>query len=167
MSILAVQSADASLLVPASLLIAGLVLIGAEFFLPTVILGFLGAVVSFAGIYLSASNGPGSCAVFSVIFVGVLALEFFAFRRFLPHTSIGRSMINSSSNAGSAVPAAAGYAVYVGKTAVASTALAPSGTIEIEGVLIEAFSLDGFVDRGASVIVTEAASGRVTVRRVR
>ncbi|MEI7650398.1 MAG: NfeD family protein [Verrucomicrobiota bacterium] len=167
MSMFAAHSAEVSLVVPVGLLVAGLVLIGAEFFLPTVILGFLGAVVSFYGIYLSAEAGAGTCALLSTIFVVVLALEFFAFRRFLPHTSIGRSMINSSSNAGSAVPAAAGFAVYVGKTAVASTALAPSGTIEIEGVLVEAFSLDGFVDRGASVIVTEAASGRVTVRRVR
>jgi membrane-bound serine protease (ClpP class) len=167
MSMLAAESAEVALLVPASLLAAGLVLIAAEFFLPTVILGFLGAVVSFAGIYLSASAGAGVCALFSAIFVMVLALEFFAFRRFLPHTSIGRSMINSSSNAGTAVPAAAGYAIYVGKAAVASTALAPSGTIEIEGVLVEAFSLDGFVDRGAAVIVTEAAAGRVAVRRVR
>jgi membrane-bound ClpP family serine protease len=91
----------------------------------------------------------------------------FAFRRLLPQTSIGRSMINASSNEGSAVPAAAGYAVYVGKTGKAATVLAPSGTIEIDGTLIEAFSLDGFVERGAAVVVTEAGSGRVTVRRSR
>jgi hypothetical protein len=33
--------------------------------------------------------------------------------------------------------------------------------------LIEAFSLDGFVERNAGVVVTEAGSGRVTVRRSR
>jgi membrane-bound serine protease (ClpP class) len=156
-----------SLVLPIGLLVAGLIMIGAEFFLPTVFLGFLGAVVSFAGIYLSAEAGAMTCAVFCAVFVVVLALEFFAFRRLLPQTAIGRSMINVSSNDGAAVPAAAGYAVYVGKTGKAATVLAPSGTVEIDGALVEAFSLDGFVERHAAVVVTEAGSGRVTVRRAR
>ena len=46
-----------ALVLPIGLLVAGLVLIGAEFFLPTVVLGFIGAVISFAGIYLSAAAG--------------------------------------------------------------------------------------------------------------
>lgn len=158
---------EVSLVLPIGLLVSGLVLIGAEFFLPTVVLGFLGAVISFAGITLSAAAGATTCAVFCAIFLVVLTLEFFAFRRLLPQTAIGRSMINVSSNEGAAVPAAAGYAVYVGKTGKAATVLAPSGTIEIDGTLIEAFSLDGFVERNAAVVVTEAGSGRVTVRRSR
>ena len=156
-----------SLVLPIGLLVAGLVLIGAEFFLPTVVLGFFGAVVSFAGIYLSADAGATTCAVFCFVFLVVLTLEFFAFRRLLPQTAIGRSMINVSSNEGAAVPAAAGYAVYVGKAGKAVTVLAPSGTVEIDGALIEAFSLDGFVERNAAVVVTEAGAGRVTVRRSR
>jgi len=167
MMIFAASPAEVSLVLPIGLLVAGLILIGAEFFLPTVFLGFLGAVVSFAGIYLSAAAGAATCAVFCLVFLVVLTLEFFAFRRLLPQTAIGRSMINVSSNEGAAVPAAAGYAVYVGKTGKAVTVLAPSGTVEIDGALIEAFSLDGFVERNAAVVVTEAGSGRVTVRRSR
>lgn len=158
---------EVSLVLPAGLLLAGLVLIAAEFFLPTVFLGFAGALVSFAGIYLSAEAGAMTCAIFCAIFVVVLTLEFLAFRRLLPQTAIGRSMINVSSNEGAAVPAAAGYAVYVGKTGKSVTVLAPSGTVEIDGTLVEAFSLDGFVERHTAVVVTEAGSGRVTVRRVR
>jgi membrane-bound ClpP family serine protease len=130
-------------------------------------LGFLGAVISFVGIYLSAAAGAVTCTVFCVVFLAVLALEFLAFRRLLPRTPIGRSMINVSSNEGAAVPAAAGYAVYVGKAGKAVTVLAPSGTVEIDGALVEAFSLDGFVERHAAVVVTEAGAGRVTVRRSR
>jgi|GEM_PF-401106 len=167
MTLSAATPDQVSLVLPIGFLVAGLVLIAAEFFLPTVVLGFLGAVISFAGIYFSAAAGAATCAVFSVVFLAVLALEFFAFRRILPKTGIGRSMINVSSNEGAAVPAAAGYAVYVGKTGKAVTVLAPSGTIEIDGALVEAFSLDGFVERNAAVIVTEAGSGRVTVRRAR
>lgn len=167
MMLCAASPEEVSLVLPIGLLVAGLVLIAAEFFLPTVFLGFVGAVVSFAGIYFSAAAGAGTCAVFSGVFLAVLALEFFAFRRILPRTGIGRSMINVTSNEGAAVPAAAGYAVYVGKTGKAVTVLAPSGTVEIDGALVEAFSLDGFVERHAAVVVTEAGAGRVTVRRAR
>ena len=117
------NAAEVSLLLPISLLVAGLVLIAAEFFLPTVFLGFVGAAVSFVGIYLSAEAGALTCGLFCLAFVVVLALEFFAFRRILPQTGIGRAMINVSSNDGAAVPAAAGYAVYVGKTGKAVTVL--------------------------------------------
>ena len=158
---------EVSLVLPSGLLAAGLILIAAEFFLPTVVLGFLGAVVSFAGIYFSAAAGAGTCAVFCVVFLAVLALEFLAFRRLLPRTGIGRSMINASSNEGAAVPAAAGYAAYVGRPAKAVTVLAPSGTVEVDGALLEAFSLDGYVERHAAVVITEAGAGRVTVRRQR
>jgi membrane-bound serine protease (ClpP class) len=159
---------EVPLLLPAGLLLAGLILIAAEFFLPTVFLGFAGAVVSFAGIYLSAeAGGAWTCVGFSAFFLVALALEFFAFRRLLPATAIGRSMINVTSNADAAVPAAAGFAGYVGKAGKAVTVLAPSGTVEVDGSLLEAFSPDGFVERGSAVVVTEAGAGRVTVRRAR
>jgi membrane-bound serine protease (ClpP class) len=108
-----------------------------------------------------------TCGVFSGIFILVLTLEFVGFRWLLPRTGIGRSMINASSNEGSAVPAAAGYALYVGRTGRAVTVLAPSGTVEVDGTRVEAFSSDGFVERDAAVVVTEAGSGRITVRRSR
>ena len=53
-----------SLTLATGLLVAGLALIAAEFFLPTLVLGFLGAVVSFAGIYLSAEAGWGTCLTY-------------------------------------------------------------------------------------------------------
>jgi membrane-bound serine protease (ClpP class) len=167
MSLAAVASEAPSLTLATGLLVAGLVLIAAEFFLPTVVLGFLGALVSFAGIYLSAEAGWTTATVYGLIFVVVLGLEFLAFRRLLPATAAGRAMTNQTTNAAAAVPAAAGFALYVGKSGRALTVLAPSGTIEVEGQRLEAFAVDGFVERGAAVLVTEAAAGRVTVRLVR
>ena len=158
---------EVSLVLPISLLLGGLLLIAAEFFLPTIILGFLGAVVSFTGIYLSVEAGGGVCLLFAAVFVVIFILEFVAFRRLLPQTGVGRSMTNASSNDGAAVPSPAALAPYVGKTAVATTVLAPSGTIEVEGRLLEAITLDGFAERGAAVTIVEAGAGRVTVRRTR
>ena len=167
MLLAAVATEAPSLTLATSLVLAGLVLIAAEFFLPTMIIGLFGAVVSFAGIYLAAEAGWVTCLLYALGFLVVLALEFVAFRRLLPATAAGRAMINVSSNDGAAVPAAAGFAVYVGKTGKAVTVLAPSGTVEVDGALLEGYSLDGFVERAAAVVVVEAAAGRVRVRRAR
>jgi membrane-bound serine protease (ClpP class) len=167
MLLAAVATEAPSLTLATSLVLAGLVLIAAEFFLPTMIIGLFGAVVSFAGIYLAAEAGWVTCLLYALGFLVVLALEFVAFRRLLPATAAGRAMINVSSNDGAAVPAAAGFAVYVGKTGKAVTVLAPSGTVEVDGALLEGYSLDGFVERAAAVVVVEAAAGRVSVRRAR
>ena len=167
MLLAAVATEAPSLTLATSLVLAGLVLIAAEFFLPTMIIGLFGAVVSFAGIYLAAEAGWVTCLLYALGFLVVLALEFVAFRRLLPATAAGRAMINVSSNDGAAVPAAAGFAVYVGKTGKAVTVLAPSGTAEVDGALLEGYSLDGFVERAAAVVVVEAAAGRVSVRRAR
>jgi membrane-bound serine protease (ClpP class) len=147
-----------------ALLLGGLVLIGAEFFLPTVVVGFLGALISFAGIYFSAAYGSPKCILFCVIFCVGLGFEFWAFRRFVMSTKVGQAMTNQTQNVGAAV---AELSHFIGKTAQAKTVLAPSGKIELDGTILEAFSLDGYVDRGAKVIITEAAAGRVTVRIVR
>ena len=114
---------EVSLVLPISLLLGGLVLIAAEFFLPTIILGFLGAAMSFAGIYLSAAAGGGVCLVFVAVFVVLFILEFFAFRRLLPRTGMGRAMTNVTSNDGAAVPTTASFAPYIGKQAEAATVL--------------------------------------------
>lgn len=160
---LADMEETASLALAWTLLAAGLVLIAAEFLLPTVFIGFVGAAVSFAGIWLSASAGAGSCLLFCLVFVVALAAEFLLFRRFLRAAPI----TNRAENQGAAVPAASGYALFVGRQARTLTVLAPSGAIEIDGRRVEAFSADGYVDRGAAVVVTEAAAGRVTVRLAR
>jgi membrane-bound serine protease (ClpP class) len=146
-----------------TLLAAGLVLIAAEFLLPTVFVGFVGAAVSFAGIWLSAEGGVGSCLLFCLVFLLGLAAEFVVFRRFIRTAPI----TNRADNQGAAVPAASGFALYVGRQARTLTVLAPSGAVEIDGVRVEAFSSDGYVERGATVVVTEAAAGRVTVRTAR
>lgn len=154
----------ASLALAWTLLAAGLVLIAAEFLLPTVFIGFVGAAVSFAGIWLSASSGGvGACLLFCLVFLLGLAAEFLLFRRWMRAAPI----TNRADNQGAAVPAASGFALYVGRPARALTVLAPSGAVEIDGLRVEAFSADGYVERGAAVLVTEAAAGRVTVRLAR
>ncbi len=146
------------------LLFGGLILIGAEFFLPTVVVGFIGTLISFTGIYFSAAFGAGKCLLFCAVFCVVLAIEFWAYRRFVSGTKVGQSMANHAQNVGAAV---AEVSRYIGQVALAKTVLAPSGKIEIDGVILEAFSQDGYIDRGAKVVITEAAAGRVTVRLVR
>jgi cell division protein FtsW len=68
------------LILPIGLLVAGLVLIGAEFFLPTVVLGFIGAVavigLFFLFIIFGIQTALGARDVFGVLSAGGITAWF-------------------------------------------------------------------------------------------
>lgn len=155
--------ANASL--PLALVLAGLVLIAAEFFLPGAIMGAVGALLGLAGLALAASHGLGHFSVLAVVFVGGVALELMIFRRLMPNVARRAGLTNASSDAGAAVPGAASFASLVGREGITLTALSPTGTVEVAGRRVEAVSADGFLDRSTPVTVTDTSAAGVIVRR--
>lgn len=144
-----------------------LLLIGAEFVLPGMVIGTLGALLGIYGLYLAADAGLGSFAIHAAILVIGVAVEFLLFRRLAPGIAAKLGLASHAVSDGSAVPSAANYADLVGREGVALTALAPGGTAEVAGRRVQASSIDGFLDKGTALVVTEAAAGGVSVRRRR
>lgn len=150
---------------PLALVLSGLVLIAAEFFLPGAIMGAIGALLGLAGLALAASHGIGEFSVLAVVFVGGVALELMIFRRLMPNVARRAGLTNPVSDAGAAVPGSASFASLVGREGIALTALSPTGTVEVAGRRVEAVSADGFLDRSTAVIVTDTSAAGVIVRR--
>lgn len=150
---------------PLTLVVAGLVLIAAEFFLPGMVIGAVGGLLGLAGLALAASHGLGEFLVLAVLFVAGVVLEFVLFRRLMPGVARRVGLTNAASDAGAAVPGAAAFAGLVGREGVAFTALAPGGMVEVAGRRVEASSADGFLERGAAVVVVDATAHGVVVRR--
>lgn len=144
-----------------------LLLIGAEFVLPGMIIGTLGALVGIYGLYLAAEAGLGSFTLHAAVLVIGVVVEFLVFRKLAPGVAAKLGLASHAVSDGSAVPAAANYADLVGREGVALTALAPGGTAEVAGRRVQASSIDGFLDKGTALVVTEAAAGGVSVRRRR
>ena len=150
---------------PLALVLGGLLLIAAEFLLPGAVIGAIGALLALAGLALAASHGLGEFLLLAAILVAGLAAELVVFRRLMPGLARRAGIASPAADTGSAVPGAATYAALVGREGVALTALAPTGNIEVAGRRVEATSADGFLDRGAAVVVTETTAHGVVVRR--
>lgn len=56
-------------------------------------------------------------------------------------------------------------ASIVGKSGIAATVLRPSGRVEVEGVLYDAASIFGFIDKGEEIIVSRYENSQVYVVR--
>jgi membrane-bound ClpP family serine protease len=150
-----------------ALLIAGILLVAAEVFLPSGVIITLGGACLVGGTVLAfmqygAFGGllAGALSVIASIFVVVLEL------RLLPHTSLGRRMFNQQASSGRAVETGADTAAeLIGKTGRAATAFAPTGLAEIEGRQYEASCLDGFLHAGEPLVVAGRDSYKLLVKK--
>lgn len=146
---------------------AALVLIAAEFVLPGMVIGLLGALAGIYGLFLASQSGLSSFALHAVVLVVGVAVEIFLFRKLAPSIAARLGLASHAVSAGSAVPTSDTFADLVGREGLALTALAPSGAVEVDGRRVQAASIDGFLDKGTAVVVVEVATGGVTVRRRR
>lgn len=153
--------------VPLALVVAALILIGAEFFLPGAVVGTIGAVLGLVGLAMAADHGLTEFLFLAAVFVLGVAGELLLFRRLVPDLAARLGVANPTVDTGAAVPGAAAFAALVGREGVALTALAPTGTVEVAGRRVEATSADGFLDKGAAVTVADTLPGGVLVRRSR
>lgn len=146
---------------------AALLLIAAEFVLPGMVIGIIGALAGIYGLFLASQEGlPSFLLHASVLVVGII-LEVSLFRKLAPGIASWLGLASHAVSDGSAVPSADSFASLVGREGLALTALAPGGTVEVDGRRVQAASIDGFLDKGTAIVVVEVATGGVTVRRRR
>jgi membrane-bound serine protease (ClpP class) len=153
--------------VPLALVVAGLILIGAEFLLPGAVVGTIGALLGLAGLGLAASHGLVPFLALAALLVAGIGLELLVFRRLVPDLAARLGIANPTVDPGAAVPGAGAFAALVGREGVTLTALAPTGSVEVAGRRVEATSADGFLDKGTAVTVADTFPGGVVVRRSR
>ena len=145
------------------LLVAGLMLFGAEIFVPGGILG------TFAGLFLLGAIICGFIAYPAYggwIAVGILCLvgvAVFLWIKIFPGTPLGRSM-TVLTNLADSKGTAAGLDGLVGKQGIATSDLRPGGFAEIDGKRCDVITEGGMIDRGRPVVVTRIGSNRVVVR---
>lgn len=144
-----------------------LLLIAAEFVLPGMVIGTLGALAGIYGLYLAAEAGPSAFALHAAVLVAGVVIELLLFRKLAPSVASRLGLASHAVSDGAAVPGAAAFVELIGREGVALTALAPGGTAEVAGRRVQASSIDGFLDKGTPVVVVEAAMGGVSVRRRR
>lgn len=131
------------------------------------VVGILGLISMFAGLYLSFPNL--STALASIGFASLLTIVggIFLLRR-VPRTGIWRkiSLEAKLEDPGFKDEDPENPVVVVGAVGRALTPLRPAGTVEIEGVRVDAVSDGPFIPSGAATQVVRVFGTRVTVKQL-
>lgn len=143
------------------LLVIGVVLLLIEFFLiPGISIAGVGGVLFLGGgiVYAYTAIGPeaGHLTVFGAIVIIALALWIFLKTRTLEKMSL-KTEIESKNDP------LAGVEVKEGDAGIAVSRLSPMGKVKVGGHIMEARSLNGFIDEGTEVVVREVLLTNVLV----
>ena len=148
------------------LLLAGLLMLGFEVFIPGGVLGVLGGVAMLTGcgaaFYLYGATTGALTTVGSIIVLGVML---WAEMVLLPKTRLGKKLLLHKAVDATSQPAVADAAAVVGRDCEAVTALAPSGFVLLDGRRYEAWSQSGFVAKGAILHVVGLDNFRLIVTK--
>jgi membrane-bound serine protease (ClpP class) len=149
-----------------TLFIAGIVLIALEVVVPGAVLGIVGGLAMLIGVVVAFAEfgfDGGIVAFLAALIVACVALylEFVL----LPKSRLAKSLSMTGTIAGTSQPAIADRAHIVGREAIAVTALAPSGYVEIDGRRYEAFARDGLTRIGERLEVIDVDTFRLIVSK--
>lgn len=147
-----------------TLLLAGLLAVGAEIFIPGGIVGAAGVLALFGAVAFAFAYDTtfGFYAAISVFVL--LALSLWIWLKVFPKTRIGRSL--SLETDGQAFKAPAQPVDLAGQEGVAHSELRPAGFADIGGKKIDVISEGNLIPSGARIRVIRVEGNRVIVRQI-
>lgn len=146
-------------------IVTGLVLVGAEIFVPGGILGSLGAIALIGAVICGFLAFPDYGAWIALGIILMVGVAFVLWIKIFPGTRIGKSMTLSKDLADSK-GAEEGLGSLIGKEGVSSSVLRPSGFATISGKRIDVVTRGEMINSGEPVMVIEVESNRVVVKAV-
>jgi membrane-bound serine protease (ClpP class) len=150
------------------LLLAGCALVVLEVFIPSGgIISILAAVAFVSSIVMafqeSATTGPATGFVFAAITVFAIPTLLGLAFKYWPKTRMGKAFLGDLPTEEEVLPHDARRAL-IGRVGVARSKMLPSGTVEIDGQMIDAVTQGQAIEPGTYVVVAEVRANRVMVR---
>ncbi len=150
------------------LLLAGCALVVLEVFIPSGgIISILAAVALVGSIVIafqeSSTTGPAIGFMFAAVTVfAVPTLVALAFK-YWPKTPMGKAFLGELPTAEEVLPEDRRRGL-LGRVGVARSKMLPSGTVEVDGQMIDAVTQGQAIEPGTYVVVAEVRANRVVVR---
>lgn len=146
------------------LLVSGLVLIGAEIFVPGGIVGGMGGLALLGAIMAGFSAFPAYGGYIAIAIIFLVGLAIYLWIKIFPHTRIGKKMTvsNDLATSKSADPTLVELA---GKTGLSSSQLRPSGYAMIDGRRVDVVTRGEMIAKDTPVRVVKVEGSRVIVEK--
>jgi membrane-bound serine protease (ClpP class) len=148
------------------LLIAGLMFVGAEVFVPGGVLGILGGICLIGAVIAAfTAFTPTVAAFISVLIIILVGVVIVMWIKFFPKSKIGRQM-TATRDLASSKATEDGLSNLLGKDGEALSDLRPGGFARIDGHRVDVVTQGGMISRGERITVVEVEGNRVVVRKV-
>lgn len=148
------------------LIVLGILLFVIEFLLvPGVtIAGIGGLVLTVLGVYKAFSDFGASTGIW--VLIGTLMLSVFVIAMSLRARTWSRLMLKTNIE-GTVDQSITEDQIKAGDSGTALTRLAPMGKIEINGIVREAKSLEGYIDERSNIEVVSVEGTRISVKNLK
>jgi len=151
------------------LLLLGIIILIAEFFIPSSgILGVLATLAIIGAITLGFMHSLTAGTAFVVAAIIVVPIVLLGAIKYWPHTPMGRSiLITPPADQDDVLPETPTYRKLpelIGQRGLAKTEMLPGGTVEIQGKRYDAVSEGMPIDAGQPVLVVRIETQRLVVR---
>lgn len=147
----------------AVLLVSGLLLLGAEIFVPGGVLGAIGGFLLLGAVVAGFPAFPGYGHLVAIAILFLVGIAIALWIRIFPRSLVGQSM-TVSENESNFSAAQDGLKELLGAHGEAKSALRPGGYAMINGRRIDVVTQGGMIDRGTPIEVINIASNRVVVK---
>jgi len=146
-----------------TLLIAGLMLIGAEVFIPGGVLGLIGGLALFGAVIIAFNIYSATTATFITVgIIMMIGVVIALWIKIFPKTWIGRKM-TVSNDLHSAKGTENHLTELLGCEGIAVSPLHPGGYAEINGRRIDVITQGNMIDSNTKIKVVEIEGNRVVV----
>ncbi len=148
------------------LIVAGLLMIFLEFFLPGGIMGGIGVLVLLGNIIFTALNSDSLLPVIFVIIltgggvVAVAKIALWKIRRGDPETSVYLKKDQEGYKASQFADET------IGEEGETLSTLSPSGHVLVQNVKYQALSKTGFIEKGTTIVVTGGEGAHLIVKKI-
>jgi membrane-bound ClpP family serine protease len=149
-----------------ALVIAGLLLVAMDFYVPGFVLATIGAALMIAALVVSyhAYGGAVTVALFAAEVVLGFVVSYIAIK-YVPQTALGKKMILAQTQTGVRSQTERAPEL-VGREGVAHTVLRPTGVALVDGKRLDVVAESGMIERGSQIKVVAVEDNRVVVRKI-
>lgn len=148
------------------LIIAGLVLLALEVYVPGFILGSIGVMLlAAAGWLCYRSYGASTTMLVGILEVALALGIVFAALKWFPETAAGRRMILAKTQTGVRAQTERPQD-WIGREGVAHTMLRPTGVAMVDGKRLDVVAESGMIERGSAIRIVAVQDNRLLVRKI-
>ena len=148
------------------LLGVGLLLLGAEIFVPGGILGVMGILSLLGAIILGFVAFPGYGVWIALSIIVLTGIALILWIRIFPNTSLGKNM-TISNDLSSSKASEEGIEDLLGKDGITTSKLRPGGFAEINGKRKDVITRGEMINNGKHIKVIEIEANRIVVKKIK